>query len=551
MVTTIAFSTLALQAQNLVQLTDSTQLNGLSVTGQPGQLGGRDCDIGDIDGDGDQDFVVGGASFLIYVNAHAAPGAVFDSNEAYGAFRMESATRVTGASFPWQGAADAVHLADLDGDSDLDVVVGFRSRTQVIYLNNGLGVFTTIPTNLTPVNETTTSIDSADIDGDGDLDLVFGTVSHVAGGAWVGGQSQLFRNDGIIGGLLTFTNITATNLPAMVLFTEDLAFGDLDGDGDLDLVLGNRTFSSGPFAVPGQNLVYLNNGVGAFTNDASRIYSIGLGNEFTYGIELADFEGDGDLDLVAANAPGSLVALNTGGAGWALAPATVLASNGGFNHDVAVGDVDLDGDPDLVFASNRQGVGMPAQDNEEVYVNNGATPPVFTRTFLGNGNDSRITGTTRASNAICLGDLDRDGDLDALTAEWTQSQPSIFANLHRQIDAPRTVQINTVLNIDHYSQPQYGVGIEWYTTFIGAPLIPRTPLLSMGDLGIDLSLVLYYPMNLALRGTGATKSTISQLVPNDVTLIGLPVWYQSAFWGAQPNLTAESRLSNVTRTLIQ
>ena len=75
--------------------------------------------------------------------------------------------------------------------------------------------------------------------------------------------------------------------------THSVALGDVDGDGDLDLVFGNW----GPAG--GQNLLFLNDGKGSFTDaTASRLPKDSDG---TYAVAVGDVDGDGDLDLVFGN----------------------------------------------------------------------------------------------------------------------------------------------------------------------------------------------------------------------------------------------------------
>jgi hypothetical protein len=124
--------------------------------------------------------------------------------------------------------------------------------------------------------EATADLALGDVDGDGDLDLVEGN----SGGA--GFANTVWVNDGT--GIFSDTGQALGNNS-----TRSIARGDVDNDGDLDMVEGNG----------GDDIVWLNNGAGTFTDSGQA-----LGDEPTDDIKLGDFDRDGDLDIATAT-PGT------------------------------------------------------------------------------------------------------------------------------------------------------------------------------------------------------------------------------------------------------
>ncbi|HMQ23382.1 MAG TPA: VCBS repeat-containing protein, partial [Planctomycetota bacterium] len=125
-------------------------------------------------------------------------------------------------------------LGDLDADGDLDLVIGNAQQQNRLYLNNGTGRYSDATLGRMPArSDATTSLALGDIDNDGDLDLVVGN-----GAISLGQANRLYLNSGTA----SFSDVTATRLPLDSDFTVALAVGDVDADGDLDLVAANADY---------------------------------------------------------------------------------------------------------------------------------------------------------------------------------------------------------------------------------------------------------------------------------------------------------------------
>jgi hypothetical protein len=144
-------------------------------------------------------------------------------------------------------------------------------------------------------------------------------------------------------------------------------------------------------------------GAGALTFVAQ---GAGYGPAVTFQIALGDLDGDGDLDAVFANQgmTPSRVLLNDGHGVYAYTSQLLTAQG----HGAALGDLDADGDLDLVIAcASLGGPGNPSK----VYLNDGRAAFADTNQALG---DTMLSG-----NLVQLADVDGDGDLDAFIAFLT------------------------------------------------------------------------------------------------------------------------------------
>ncbi|HMQ15930.1 MAG TPA: VCBS repeat-containing protein [Phycisphaerae bacterium] len=290
----------------------------------------------DIDGDGDLDiaFANGGN--------YSTPGQpqklrIFVNN-GLGIFTDESDARTGGLA----ALARDVEFGDVDGDGDLDMAVATDFSTLPrLLINNGAGYFSDeSATRLPGIPLGSAHCAFGDVDNDGDLDLVF---ANALPNRFGNGQTQLYLNDGAG----HFTDATALRLPAQLISQPmDAFFADLDGDLNLDLVVVSRG-SNG-------TRVYRNDGQGFFAAFPGGFPP----NAGSYAFDPGDVDGDGDLDLLAINAaPSSLVELvlqNDGLGGFTDATNTILppASNPAVDdNDSRWFDMDNDGDLDLLVGS--------------------------------------------------------------------------------------------------------------------------------------------------------------------------------------------------------
>jgi hypothetical protein len=282
----------------------------------------------------------------------------------------------------------AVAWADHDGDGDQDLILtGLQAGVPVtiVYRNDGGGVFTPlnggksgagIAAALPGVSHA--AVAWGDYDNDGDVDLWLsglGVPATPTGG--------LYRNDG---GALT---AVAPGLAAVARGAA--AWGDLDNDGDLDLLLTGTTT-----AATHDTRLYRNDGAGQFTELAGGLPATRDGSA-----AWADSDNDGDLDLlIGGDGPSGALArlyVNDGQGQFTDAAAGLPALGAG---RLAWGDADNDGDPDVLLAGDTVEYGLTGR----VYRNDGGN--VFTD--LGSGSPGM------AGRDAAWGDVDGDGDLDIL-----------------------------------------------------------------------------------------------------------------------------------------
>jgi enediyne biosynthesis protein E4 len=372
---------------------------------------------GDFDGDGDLDLYVG--NFCDRppeaYKGHAGPVPnILLVNEA-GRFRRSTQTAVA-----MKGRTSGAVFADLDNDGDLDLFVTNNSKREGLRLPNKLfendgGQFRDISEgNAACILMGGRSIGVLDFDGDGLLDL------FVAEDWWTGGHSRLFRNKGN----LRFEDVTSqagfpSDLPGLGVITPDL---NQDGWPDVFVSQANR--------------LLLSRGDGTYRESGSEAFQYKPVNREASpcGVAFGDLDRDGDMDVVIVDhsqparqhlfinqglrngAPDFRDMTEVAGLDYEFPSWTPGRLHLKHAH-VEIADFDNDGWPDILVAATYQ-------DNGEIL-------PFICRNLGMHGEHVRFqVPPVEKANAYFpagpVADYDRDGRLDVFLASWFPEIPSIL-----------------------------------------------------------------------------------------------------------------------------
>jgi hypothetical protein len=261
--------------------------------------------VGDLDNDGDLDVLV--------VRKLDRPSIFI--NDGNGAFSLGE------QEFPRYNLSDA-GIKDLNSDGYPDIVLVQVNGPNLVLFNDGAGGFPQIAQELG--NGPGMGVCIEDIDSDGDFDLFF---------AQYEAPLEIWFNNGAGHFDISEQGFVAAN-------NRKFALGDLDGDGDLDAVIP-RDFGE-------SSVILLNDGTGRFES-----FESGLQTEGSNGINasLGDVDGDGDLDILHnCHGCGDSVWINDGSARFT---STGQWLSMGWSYDSAFVDLDRDGDLDIVIANSN------------------------------------------------------------------------------------------------------------------------------------------------------------------------------------------------------
>jgi len=292
----------------------------------------------DIEQDGDLDLVI----------ASQGPNKILLNNGS-GEFSILSNSILDRFNFNSQDVA----VADFNGDSRFDLFFGnaadqTTSQTNEFYLNLGNVSFSNDLGQI-PVTGISNSSLARDLNRDGFIDILIGN----------SGQNILLINNGNA----RFFDQTGQRLPSRFDLTRDIEVGDITGNGFPDIIAANEN---------DDNRVLANNGSGIYLDQTGSRLPVISAIEETREVELADVDGDGDLDIYYSNVrifesgadPQDRLLINDGQGVFSDVTTSQLPQKTSNTFDTDFVDIDSDGDLDILTGNFNGGV--------QVFLNNGA-----------------------------------------------------------------------------------------------------------------------------------------------------------------------------------
>ncbi|MBX9850463.1 MAG: T9SS type A sorting domain-containing protein [Cytophagaceae bacterium] len=402
----------------------------------------------DVNNDGDIDLFSGSNDGKIHFYENTGTGPLVERTGSANPLNAFSSSYITDITFE-----------NIDGDADKDAIL-INDDGIKVYKNNGSGVFTSEPIANTPFSGISTTDDYiafADTDKDLDNDLIISND---------GGNIRYFQNNAG-----AYTELTGTNNPFNGVLNsdnQDLAFADLDTDGDLDAFVGFK----------GGNLGYYQNDNNVFSAQTNTFFT-GMNTGSYFSPTFGDFNGDGKVDAILGEEDGYFRYFeNDGSNELVLVDKFDSKVGGGFYHEAANAasyyDADNDGDVDAfiiqglwtIYAEN-DGAGNFTE--ESMPFNNLNIYNVNSYNFFDFDGDTDVDVFIGESSGI--GYYENDGS-GTLTAPATNPMAGVTSG-----GGP--VTFVKFFNLDGDSDmdafvPQFGGGIKYYENNGAGALTEKT-----------------------------------------------------------------------------
>jgi hypothetical protein len=359
--------------------------------------------------------------------------------------------------------ATSVFAADVDQDGDLDVFSASANDDKVAWYENRK----THRSAAFPIGSGTSasgngpfSLFAADVDGDGDPDVL--------------SASALDNKIGWYEGMVGWNPIsTAADYPTSVFAA------DVDGDGDLNALSASAN---------DDEIAWYENTDGAGGFGSQQVISTAA--DYAQSVSAADVDGDGDVDVVSASANDDKIAWyeNTDGAGG-FGSQQVISTAADYAQSVSAADVDGDGDVDVVSAS--------ANDDKIAWYENTDGAGSF-------GGQQVISTAANGAVSVFAADVDKDGDLDVFSASQNDDEIAWYENtdgagsfggqrvISEAADGAWSVfaaDLDRDGDVDALSASPYDDKIAWYENTDGAGGFGTQQVILMGTEFFEVALL--------------------------------------------------------------
>ncbi|MEW6439347.1 MAG: FG-GAP-like repeat-containing protein [bacterium] len=447
--------------------------------------------VGDLDKDGDQDFVGTAFYYHFYATGEPQKNRVF-LNDGKGNFRV--------VDLPGVAMSKGADIGDVNGDGNPDIVIANLPGQSQLLLGDGKGSFIdATATHFPKADLWTAHVHLVDVDRDRDLDAVLANTADPKKPH--GSPNLLYVNDG----QGHFRDMTAAmGFPAGNERSHRVDSADLDKDGDQDVAIASA----------GSSQILLNDGRGRFTPQPLPPYmarefdpNMDFSKDIAYYVLFTDINVDGFPDLVfCANRASAMFFINVPGAGGRRAfeakPDLVLPRPFGFGAEsLDLADINGDGKPDLTIG--------PGNEQTPLWVND--WPKGFR--FATANVKLNLPFTAWVSRSCDTGDLNGDGKPDIVMGQRHERELMLFFQTQQGwvrkdfvdesviVRGKSVVETISIADLDGDGDQDVVIGMRGQpshlllndgkgnlTTAKGEQALPRTPMGTSRALPVDVDL---------------------------------------------------------------